>query len=105
MNNSLLSLTALTLSFSTLAGIILHATHLDQAVVASAGPVGHHDTLGKNLPSADAHTHVERHSFARSAAYTTSPALAPRSDDKKHLLQRHIPKGHHAFDNYNLPIV
>jgi len=105
MNNSFFSLAAITLSLSTLAGVVLHATHLDQAVVATTNPISHHDALSKSLPSADAHTHVERHSFTRSAGYTTSPALAPRSEDKKHLMQRHTPKGHHPFDNYNLPLI
>lgn len=105
MNTIFLNFTAMTLSFSTLAGIVLHATHLDQVIVASSAPAGHYETMGKNLHLGDAHTHVERHNFARAGAAYLTPAVPPRSDDRKHLMQRHVPKGHHAFDNYNLPLV
>jgi hypothetical protein len=109
MNQLTFSIATLFISFSTLAGIILHATHLDKATVAIvSGSVGaHYDTVSKQINSGDAHTHVERHGFSRIAAsyQSTSPGIPPRAEDKKHLMQRYIPKGHYAFDNYNLPLI
>ena len=57
----------------------------------------------------DAHTHPD-HNAARASLLNSfqyqSPSIPPRNQEqKKHLMQECQPRGHHAFDNYNLPIV
>lgn len=58
--------------------------------------------------STDAHTHPD-HNAARSLLHGfshQSPSIPPREQEqKRHLMQRYEPRGRHAFDNYNLPIV
>lgn len=53
----------------------------------------------------DLHPHVERTSFSR-VVNDIHPRIQPReNNDRKYMTQKYMPKGHHAFDNYNLPIV
>jgi hypothetical protein len=101
---------AILVSLSTASGILVHDTHIDKAamtVLSLPSMLDHYDTAGKLSGLADAHTHVERSSFARTAnAFASNtPSIQPRSDDKKHMMQKHVARGHHAFDSYNLPIV
>ena len=97
-------------TLSTASGLLLHDTRLDKVTsVAMAAPVlSGYETGAKFLQNADLHTHVERGGFSQTmnALHSSVPGLQPRAhEDKKHLLQRHTPKGHHPFDNYNLPLV
>ncbi len=56
----------------------------------------------------DAHTHAD-HNAARqlmNGFSYQSPSIPPRSQEqKRHMLQRFEPRGRHAFDNYNLPVI
>lgn len=94
-------------SLSTTAGIAIHDTKIDKFA-----------TLALSLPSTttsyessnrvvniggDLHTHAEHVSVLKMTQ--DSPRIQPRTDDKKHLLQKRVARGHHPFDNYNLPIV
>ncbi|HEU5122118.1 MAG TPA: hypothetical protein VFT59_04685 [Candidatus Saccharimonadales bacterium] len=105
---SLFSIVSIVLSLSTASGVVLHDTRLDKAAaVALAAPVAYAQYEGaKPLPFGDAHTHVERTAFSQvmHAYQSSAPGMQPRHE-RKHLLQKHIPKGHHAFDNYMLPLV
>jgi hypothetical protein len=99
--NSLIAL----LSLSTAAGVLVHDMHLDAATAALAAPTVTSNDQSKTPLSTDPHTHPERHSFSR-LFNQRAPSIQPRSnEDKKHLLQKHIGRGHHPFDNYNLPMV
>lgn len=91
-------------SLAALAGVAVHDTKIDRLATTFAG-IPAVMTHAENTPkiSNDSHTHVERVSL--NEMRSSSPRLAPRSDLKKHLMQRNVPKGHHAFDNYSLPIV
>jgi hypothetical protein len=111
MFTSILNPLAIIVSLSTASGVLVHDTKIDRAAaVALAAPaiMASYDAPNKVISfGGDAHTHVERASFA-GAMNTLSghtPSVQPRSDDKKHLMQKHVARGHHAFDNYNLPIV
>jgi hypothetical protein len=102
---------AIIISLSTASGVLVHDTKIDRAAaVAFSAPatMATYEAPSKAISfSSDAHTHVERASFA-GAVNTLSghtPSVQPRSNDKKHLMQKHVVRGHHAFDNYNLPIV
>ena len=97
------------LSLSTLFGVVIHDTKVDQftTVLLSAPAVmasyeGFHSMLSKTD-----HTHSERVSISelgRSLAYQ-NPRTQVRNDDKKHVLQKNVMRGHHPFDNYNLPVI
>lgn len=93
------------ISLSTAASVLVHDTHIDKvATAAIATPVTDNSNKSTNI-SPDLHTHAERHSLSRLLGSQT-PGLQPRlGEDKKHLLQKHVRRGHHPFDNYNLPII
>jgi hypothetical protein len=99
---------ALVTSIITASGVFVHDMRIDRAAMAATAPLPaayETSSASKLLSSGDAHTHVERVSGALNDLAPKSPSVQPRSDDKKHLLQKRVAKGHHAFDNYNLPIV
>lgn len=106
--NSFLTLTTL----ATATGLFLHDTRLDKAASIASLPLSAVSTetgakLVHTSPN-DFHTHIERTSVGHAASFfhSTTPGMAPRvSEDKKHLMQRHVGRGHHAFDNYNLPLL
>jgi hypothetical protein len=103
---SLINPLAILISLTTTSGILVHDTHIDQAAAAIAMPtvLASHDTTSKL--GAESHTHVERTSVSRVVTTLNShtPGMQPR-EDRKHLMSKHVARGHHAFDNYNLPVV
>lgn len=111
MQTSLINSFVALISLATATGILLHDTRIDKAASVATLPLAQlsSDTGAKLVHSNpnDLHTHVERaqlgHAF--NPLHSTAPSIAPRSEDKKHMLQRHVGRGHHAFDNYNLPLV
>lgn len=110
MYTQLISTISLFLSILTVSGVVLHDTRVDKAATLLATPasLAQYDTSPNKVHlSGDAHTHVERSSFSQAMRVyqTTTPGTPMRNDERKHLMQRHAPKGHHAFDNYNLPVV
>jgi hypothetical protein len=94
------------LSMSTAAGMVVHDLQIDKAaVVALASPAAYSnfEAANKLVNFGELHTHVERMVFSSTSH---EPMIGPRSNEsKKHLLQKYAARGHHAFDNYNLPIV
>lgn len=111
MFNSILNPIAIFISLTTASGILVHDTKIDKAAaVAFAAPavIASFDAPSKSASfSSDAHTHVERASVSQTINTLNghTPSVQPRADDKKHLMQKHVGRGHHAFDNYNLPVV
>jgi len=96
------------LSLVTATGIVMHDTRVDKATtVAIVPPLAVGYEIGTKFLQSDPHTHVERGSIAQAmnVFHSTAPGIQPRTHDKKHLLQRTVPRGHHAFDNYNLPLI
>ncbi len=98
------------ISISTLTGVVLHDTQFDKltvrllAVPAVVATVEGSQVLTTN----NLHTHVERASLSSTirSLNASSPRIQPRNnDEKKHLLQKNVARGHHAFDNYNLPVI
>lgn len=100
---------ALSLSLGTATGVFLHDTRLDKMASILALPsIIIQTEAAKLVHIGDFHTHIERGSIARAAHifHSSTPGLSPRvQEDKKHLLQRNAARGHHPFDNYNLPLV
>lgn len=99
------------LSFSTLFGVVIHDMKVDQfttTLLATPAVVASYEGVNGAIKSTDPHTHVERMSLSQYVRGMSSdtPRIQPRlSDEKKYALQRNVMKGHHAFDNYYLPIV
>ena len=95
---------SLFISLAALAGVAVHDTKIDRLATTFAGipAMMTQAENGTKSITGDPHTHVERVSL--SDVHSAQPRLAPRTEHKKHFLQKNVPKGHHAFDSYNLPI-
>lgn len=101
---------AIAISLSTATGIFVHDTKIDKAVTTLSLPPAIASTTAasaKVMLDGMPHTHSERTSFAQAVhdLKTQNPRIQPRGDNKKHALPKRVAKGHHAFDNYNLPVV
>lgn len=99
-------------SLSTATGVLMHDTRLDKVATSAIAPFSATANYEGNTKvvnfASDLHTHSERTSLTQAVhdLKTQSPRIQPRSsEDKKHMLQKHVARGHHAFDSYNLPIV
>ena len=99
------------LSLSTMFGVLVHDTKIDQfttSFLAVPAVVASYDGINNALKLGDAHTHTERtviSQLTRSLAME-NPRLQPRGhEDKKYVLQKNVMRGHHPFDNYNLPVI
>ena len=93
---------SLFVALAALAGVVVHDTRVDRLASTFVGvPAFTASTEGSNKLSSDPHTHVERISIENSS----QPRIAPRlGDQKKHVLQKNVPKGGHSFDGYSLPL-
>lgn len=96
----------------TLFGLAIHDTKVDTMTafaVALPVAVAAYEGAGIMLQlGGDAHTHVETFSVRQVVQKSTSlnPLLPPRPNENKgYRLQKGVPKGHHPFDNYNLPVI
>lgn len=102
-----LTLTApisLFISLAALAGVTLHDTKIDKLATTFVGipaMTANVEGASKGI-SGDQHTHVERVSLNDVKA--SQPRIMPRSEQRKHMMQKSAPKGTHFFDGYNLPI-
>jgi len=103
--NSLVVMTSLATSGS----LFVHELSIDKATAAMAPPaLSVTSAASKSLSlGGNAHTHTERTSLSQALSdlRAHNPQIQPRNETKKHLMQKRVAKGHHAFDNYNLPIV
>jgi len=94
----------------TFVSVAVHDTKIDKmTTIAIALPVLAVYESAHLLMSTDgSHTHVEKVSVLKTALKNTSllPQRQTRqNEDKGYRLGRGVPKGHHPFDNYNLPVV
>lgn len=111
MFSNIINTTALFVSLLTASSVFLHDTRIDKATIAAVSvpdvAAMYQEQGNKLLHAADAHTHVERVSFSQTVKdfSSGSPRVQPRNEDKKYATPNRVGKGHHAFDNYNLPIV
>lgn len=106
---NILNSVAIVMSLVTASGVFLHDTRIDKAATtAMTNPaiVLNDATSTDKLINWDAHASEERSSFSQAVRdlQSTTPRIQPRSDSKKHLLQNRVMRGHHPFDNYNLPL-
>lgn len=96
---------SLFVSLAALMGVTLHDTKIDKLATSIVGVPSMMTTAesGTKGLSTDPHTHVERVSVRD--MHSSQPRLMPRSEHKKHLMQKNMPKGAHRFDGYALPLV
>lgn len=89
-------------ALAALTGIAVHDTKVDKLATSLVGvPALMASTEGGHSKLAsDPHTHVERVSVENNS----QARIMPRSDQKKHLMQKNVPKGGHSFDGYALPL-
>lgn len=112
-----LNLFMTTISLMTAFGVFLHDGRVDKATLTAARYYDKPILITPNAVGArfrdfvatDAHTHpnhnAAKNSLMSSFSYQ-SPSIPPReSQHRKHLLQNIEPRGRHAFDNMNLPIL
>ncbi len=105
------------LSLTTATGVLVHDTHVD---IVATNVIGR-SPLASYAESQEAalrepateiraqHVHVDYNpangGFLSQFVYQ-SPSIPPRGQDqKRHLLQEVQTRGHHPFDNYNLPVI
>lgn len=110
--NPIIFLSPLSIAFSltTLSGVVIHDTKIDQFTSTYLAPpavVASYE--GRTaIKQSDPHTHSERVSlsqFVRGMA-ANNPRLQPRvGEEKKYALQKKVMKGQHPFDNYSLPAI
>lgn len=111
MHTTALNIFMIFTSLVTVTSVFLHDTRLDKAAFVATLPIStlSAETGAKlvHISPNDFHTHVERTSLGHAASFLhASPSVIPRAqEDKKHLMQRNVGRGHHAFDNYYHPLV
>ena len=95
---------SLLISLSALAGVTLHDTKIDKLATAFSGipAMMSHAEGTSRIATTDQHTHVERVSL--NDLHSAQPRIAPRSEHKKHMMQKNMPKGAHRYDGYPLPL-
>lgn len=108
--SSLLTPISIFLSLSTATGVLLHDTKLDKAASLAPAVTANFDPAEQRSVKlvGDAHTHVDRSSLSQAVRdiRAQNPRIQPRStEDKKHMLQKNVPRGFHTFDTYNIPLV
>ena len=98
---------SLFVSLAALTGVTLHDTKADKlatSIISMPSVMANTEGASNKAANLDssAHTHVERVSL--NDVKTSQPRISPRSDHKKHLMQKNVPKGANRYDGYNLPI-
>ncbi len=98
------------ITLSTSFGVLVHDTKLDQfttTLLAVPAAIATYEGVAGALKLGDPHTHSERASLSELGRTITrqNPRVQPRDDNKKYRLENGVVKGHHPFDNYNLPIL
>lgn len=98
MNISSTTLLSIGVSLLALLGVTLHDTKIDKLTTVMVVPAAAATLdVGSKLIQNDPHTHVHRIGVAD--LKTQMPRIAPRViEQKKHFLQRGMPKGTQNFD-------
>lgn len=104
-NTTITTPITLLLSLTALTGVALHDTKVDRLATALVGAplilAANADGTTKSIAS-DPHTHAEHISLKN--VKNVQPRIMPRSVQKKHMMQKNMPKGANSFDGYMLPI-
>lgn len=92
-------------TLATLLGVTLHESKLDKLVTAAVGSsilVANHEG---NVLRSDAHTHVDRVSLKSAIGNSVPTNRLRTSEFKQYVTPNSVPRGHHPFDNYLLPVI
>ncbi|MGK2896728.1 MAG: hypothetical protein ACSLEY_03965 [Candidatus Saccharimonadales bacterium] len=89
-------------------GVAVHDTKIDKLAAVGIGTSAvaalHAGVDGLARLTDTVHTHVERISLKNLAF--EQPRLQSRYlEDKKHTLQKNVPRGQHSFDGYSMPLI
>ena len=98
---------AILVSLATATGVLFHDVRVDKlmSVLLSMPLTSSYEANPRAISFSEFHTHSEQVSSESVRSATQTSGIPPRSnEDKKYLLQKHTAKGHHFFDNYNLPM-
>lgn len=91
------------LSLVTATGVFVHDSRIDKAT--NLGSLVSFAQIN-DATATDPHVHPEHSQRTLKGFSYQSPSIQPRENkSKRYLMQNTEPKGRHAFDNYNLPIV
>lgn len=96
------------LSLVTATGIFVHDARIDKVAKLSSDYVYRRNLVNSSDGSmvSEPHVHPERAQRTLNGFSYQSPSIQPRENkSKKYLMQNVEPRGRHAFDNFNLPIV
>lgn len=104
---TLLNPLSVIVSLMTMSGVAVHDTNVDKAFTTALHQSYVVSSADSSKLGNDPHTHAERGSLSQAVRdlKTSNPRIQPRNDEKKHMMQKHAVRGHHPFDNYNLPLV
>ncbi len=104
----LFNILAVALSLFTATGVFVHDARIDKVTGYSMEPL-YKKSASYSADSAliaEQHVHPEHSQRTLNGFSYQSPSIQPRENkSKRYLMQNAEPKGRHAFDNYNLPIV
>ncbi|HTK39295.1 MAG TPA: hypothetical protein VL362_00340 [Patescibacteria group bacterium] len=103
-----INIVGIVLSLVTATGIFIHDARIDKATNLSTNTLFKRTaaTTTDASMSSDLHTHPERSQRTLNGFTYQSPSIQPRENkSKRYLMQNAEPRGRHAFDNYNLPVI
>ena len=111
--NTIINTFVIIISLFTATGVFVHEAHVDRVTATSvAVRSGALKKAAIKASPLDANIGAEPHIHPDHGARTLkgfsykAPTVPPREQKmKKYLMQNIEPRGRHAFDNYNLPIV
>lgn len=87
-------------AMAALTGVTVHDTKIDKLTSTFVGAHVASSTDGALKFTTDPHTHVEKVGLEKNS----QARIMPRDNQKKHLMQKNVPKGGHSFDGYALPL-
>lgn len=115
--NTIINAIAVFISLFTATGVFVHEARVDRVTATSAAirtgalkkaPVKTNPNAAPSDAniSADPHIHPDHGARTLRGFSYKSPTAPPRAQKmKRYLMQNIEPRGRHAFDNYNLPLV
>ncbi len=104
---TIINLLSITFCVSTAGSVLLHDTNADKAALTAVANRVRTAENPVKQPGSMPHTHSERGSLHQAIRdlNTAQPRVQPRNQQDKKYVQNKLPRGHHPFDNYTLPVV
>lgn len=104
---TIVNLLSITFCLGTAGSVFVHDTNVDKAALTAVANRVQHIENPVAKPGNDPHTHSDRGSLHQAIRdlNASQPRTQPRNQQDKKYVQNKLPRGHHPFDNYTLPIV